>query len=345
VGAFINAVIFMKVEEKKISSLFRISSVLSFIVFGANDLFNVLGFTSGYMLLSFGALFGIFFLATSVNQDIEKTYSERDDLVANLQLKVNEQTSHLSEALMQVKKSQADLIQSARLASLGTLSAGIAHEINNAINFVNGAVIPLERKVTKHIPAEDKVIVDKLFEAIKQGTNLTVEIVRSLRNFTGLNQAKVKDVQIQGVVESIVTILKSKLKAIKVTLNIEAGLTMNCYQVGLNQIFMNIFSNAIDVLPAEGGEIAVSAVTQGDFVQIKISDNGSGMPPEVKDRIFDPFFTTKEVGKGTGLGLHIVLKEVEKHNGTISVSSEKGRGTEFCITLPRVLAISQGEAA
>ena len=318
------------------NSILGIISITSFVAAGCNDLLHILGVIDTNMLMPVGSVFGVFFLAASVNQDIEKTYLERDDLVSNLQTKVEEQTRHLSSALDQVKKSQAELVQSARLASLGTLSAGIAHEINNAINFVNGAVIPLERKVMKSIPEGDRVITEKLFAAIKEGTHLTVEIVRSLRNFTGLNQAKVKDVNLKETLVSVLTILKSKMSHIEIRAEISDSLVLNCYQVGLNQIFMNLISNAIDVMPASGGKITVVAIEAlPNNVEIRISDNGHGMSNSVKERIFDPFYTTKEVGKGTGLGLHIVQKEVERHAGTITVESEVNVGTTFVITLPK----------
>ncbi len=316
-------------------NILGIISLASFVIAGSNDLFHILGLIDTFMFTPLGAVVAVFFLAASVNQEIEKTYQERDDLVANLQSKVTEQTRHLSEALDQVKKSQIDLVQSARLASLGTLSAGIAHEINNSINFVNGAVVPLERKVMKNIPEADRIIVEKLFAAIKEGTHLTVEIVRSLRNFTGLNQAKVKDVNIFDTVNSVLTILKSKVSHIKVSVDISPDLFVTCYQVGLNQIFMNLITNALDVLPATDGEIKISAqLKDKDILELRISDNGSGMSEDIKNRIFDPFFTTKEVGKGTGLGLHIVQKEVERHSGQISVESVLNKGTIFIIQIP-----------
>lgn len=320
------------------NSILGIISLISFAAAAGNDLFHILGIIDTNMYMPLGSVFGVFFLAASVNQDIEKTYHERDDLVVNLQYKVEEQTRHLSDALDQVQKSQAELVQSARLASLGTLSAGIAHEINNAINYVNGAVIPLERKVMKSIPESDRLITEKLFAAIKEGTHLTVDIVRSLRNFTGLNQAKVKDVLLKETIDSVLTILKSKLSHIEMNVQVEKNLTLNCYQVGLNQIFMNLISNAIDVLPSSGGKINIAAKsTSDDRVEIIVSDNGNGMSDAVKARIFDPFFTTKEVGKGTGLGLHIVQKEIERHAGQIQVKSEINKGTTFTIQLPKSL--------
>ncbi len=324
-----------------------IISLTSFVTAGCNDLLHVLGVIDSYMLMPVGSVFGVFFLAAAVNQDIEKTYVQRDDLVDNLKQKVEEQTKHLSEALDQVKKTQVDLVQSARLASLGTLSAGIAHEINNAINYVNGAVIPLERRVMKFIPESEKQLTEKLFAAIKEGTHLTVEIVRSLRNFTGLNQSKVKDVNLKETVASVLTILKSKINHVKVELIIEDNLILTCYQVGMNQIFMNLISNALDVMPEIGGKITIEATNiPNDKIEIRVSDNGCGMSPDVQNRIFDAFYTTKAVGKGTGLGLHIVHKEVERHLGSIKVESELNKGTTFVICVPKNLDMKViGEAA
>jgi signal transduction histidine kinase len=318
--------------------LLGIFSSTLFVIAGINDLLHITGLIDSFMVMPLGSVGGVFFLAAAVNQNIERTYAERNDLVSNLQVKVEEQTKHLTLALEQVKKSQADLVQSARLASLGTLSAGIAHEINNSINFVSGAVVPLERRVLKHIPDDEKAVVSKLFDSIKQGTNLTVDIVRSLRNFTGLNQAKVKDVYLKSMVESVLTILKSKIGQINVIVSVPDDLSLTCYQVGLNQVLMNLVSNAIDAVPPENGSIYISAELAGENVVLKIADNGHGMSDETKSRMFDAFYTTKGVGKGSGLGLHIVFKEIEKHGGTITVNSALGKGTEFSIFVPRFLS-------
>lgn len=326
--------------------MLEIFSLSSFVLAACNDVFHILGIIETNMFMPVGSLFGLFFLAVAVNQDIEKTYTERDDLVTNLQSKVVEQTKNLSFALEQVKKSQAELVQSARLASLGTLSAGIAHEINNSINYVNGAVVPLERRVLKFIPDSERQIVEKLFSAIKEGTNLTVGIVRSLRNFTGMNQAPVKEVSLIETVTSVLTILKSKTNNVNLKIEVSDSLVMTCHQVGLNQIFMNLISNAVDVLPSQDGILSISArEVEDDSIEIKVSDNGHGMSPETIARIFDPFFTTKEVGKGSGLGLHIVQKEVERHHGQISVNSKLSEGTTFIITIPKNIESTIDKAA
>lgn len=314
------------------------TSTMVFVLTAGNDGLHAFGIVDTYMVLPFGVVAGVFLLALSANQQIEKTYNERDELLASLENKVAEKTKDLSTALDELKRSQADLVQSAKLASLGTLSAGVAHEINNSINFVNGAIIPLEKKVMLLVPDNEKPSLTKLFSAIRHGTDMTVQIVRSLRSFTGLNQASFRDVSILEVVDSVLTILKSKLHDTQVTKEIEDNLSLTASQVGLSQILMNLISNAIDVLPKNEGKITVKAFRDKENLCLEISDNGSGMTPEIRDRIFDPFFTTKDVGRGTGLGLFIVKKEVDRHQGKIAVLSELNRGTTFRIILPTTVA-------
>lgn len=322
----------------------KLVSISLFTIFGVNDIFHVMGVIDGYVLLSIGIVFGVLGLSVAVNQEIENTYSERDSLLKNLENKVEEKTEDLQRTLESLKGAQAELVQSAKLACLGTLSAGIAHEINNSINYVSGAVIPLERRVMASASDSDKVIFTKLFSAIKEGTSLTVEIVRSLRTFTGLNQAALKEMPLQDVFSSVLTILKSKLSGIKVESEVEENLIFYGNIVGLNQMLMNLLTNAIDAMPAANAVLKLSARSEENQVIIEVTDNDSGMPAEIQKKIFDPFYTTKEVGKGTGLGLHIVQKEVERHEGSISVSSIVGQGTTFVIKLPRRIATSE-EAA
>lgn len=312
-----------------------IISISIFVLAGMNDLLHITGLINSYMIMPLGSVFGVFFLGATVNQNIESTYVERDALLVSLENKVIEKTKHLEEALVSLKSTQAELVQSAKLASLGTVSAGIAHEINNSINYINGAILPLEKKVYALIPeTADRKMIDKLFAAIKEGTNLTVEIVRSLRNFTGLNQAEFKEVRIGESVQSIQTILKSKLRHIDFKFEFSDDCTTHGNLVALNQVFMNLITNSLDALDKKEKFIHIKGVRIADEIQISIKDNGKGIRSEILDRIFDPFFTTKDVGKGTGLGLHIVSKEIERHGGKIKVTSELNVGTEFLIILP-----------
>ncbi len=323
----------------KQDSVFKGVGILFFLIFGCNDILNVFAIISTYMLLPFGLVGAIFGLSLAVNREIENTYIERDSLLKNLDNKVKEKTAELQEALVSLKSTQSELVHSAKLASLGTLSAGIAHEINNSINYVNGALIPLERRIHAMIPPSERGLIDKLLNSIKEGTNLTIEIVKSLRTFTGLNQADFKKFQIKEAIDSVLTILKSKLRDVKLTVEIEPNLALSGNLVGINQVFMNLITNALDVLPEQNGEIKIGAISENSFIKLWVEDNGCGIPQEAVERIFDPFFTTKEVGKGTGLGLHIVQKEIEKHQGKISVNSQLNKGTKFEILIPMDIKI------
>lgn len=319
-----------------------IFSISIFVLAGMNDLLHITGLIHSYMIMPLGSVAGVFFLAAAVNQNIESTYNERDGLLINLENKVVEKTKHLEETLSSLKSTQAELVQSAKLASLGTVSAGIAHEINNSINYISGAIIPLEKKVYALIPqTADRRMIEKLFAAMKEGTSLTVDIIKSLRTFTGLNQAEFKEVVVKDSVNSIQTILKSKLRGIDFKCEISADCVTHGNLVGLNQVFMNLITNSLDALDKSEKQIYINGYKDNNDIYISIRDNGMGMDPEIVSRIFDPFFTTKEVGKGTGLGLHIVSKEIEKHNGNIKVTSTKNIGTEFLITLPALIDANQ----
>ncbi len=151
---------------------------------------------------------------------------------------------------------------------------------------------------------------------------------------SGLNQAKLKDVNLLEVVKSVTTILRPKLKeSYQVITDVPENLTLYCDVVGINQVLMNLITNSIDAMP-NGGSISIRAVTQDDKTILAVTDSGSGIPEHIKTRIFDPFFTTKEVGSGTGLGLYIINKELERHKGKITVISEVGKGTTFELIFP-----------
>ncbi len=293
-----------------------------------------------YSLFPFGISIGLIAFGIILNNKIERTYEERDYLRANLEKEVARKTAEL-------RATQAELVQSAKLASLGTLSAGIAHEINNSINFVNGAIQPLEKLIAKLEPVSqrDHEVGKKLLGAIKDGVGITVEIVKSLRQFTGLNQAKLKDVRIYEVARSVSTILHAKLKdSYRVELDIPENLTLYGDVVGINQILMNLMTNAMDAMP-KGGVIRISARETADQIVIEVRDTGSGIPKEIVDKIFDPFFTTKEVGKGTGLGLYIVNKEMERYKGKVIVNSIPAHGTSFELCFPKTLKSELAAAA
>jgi signal transduction histidine kinase len=273
--------------------------------------------------------------------------------------------------LRDLHETQMQLVQREKLSSLGQLVAGVAHEINNPINFIYGNLAHvndytqdlltiLERYQTlvpeppadlqKEIEAIDldflKTDIIKVLESMGSGTNRVREIVLSLRNFARLDEADFKVVNVHEGLDSTLTILQSRLKAQPdrpaLALQKDYGPVpeVECLPGQLNQVFMNILSNAIDALRENPGTASpcITIRTQAiapDWIAIHIADNGVGIAEDIQTKLFDPFFTTKEVGKGTGLGLSISQNIVtEKHGGRLRCHSRPGAGTEFVIELP-----------
>jgi signal transduction histidine kinase len=250
------------------------------------------------------------------------------------------------------------------MASLGQLTAGIAHEINNPINFVTANIQPLKDDlgdILKIIQCYEKVVREKglendfqevekykndaqieftlkevndLLRGIEDGAMRTSEIVKGLRNFSRLDQNVYKKANLNENLDSTLTLLHSSYKnRIEIIREFEEIDEVECFPGKINQVFMNILSNAIQAISGEG-TITIRTKQEGDLVKISIRDSGAGMSEEVRKKIFDPFFTTKDVGKGTGLGLSISFGIIQKHHGEIDVFSAPGKGTEFVIKLP-----------
>lgn len=285
----------------------------------------------------------------------------------------------LEDTLQKLQRTQTQLIQSEKMSSLGQLVAGVAHEINNPVSFIYGNIDPAREYIsellglldlyqseypqpTQAIASEiedmdlEFMIEDlpKLLESMKVGAERIGEIVLSLRNFSRMDEAQIKDVDIHDGIDSTLRLLQNRLKAqpehpeIIVVKEYGKLPLVECYAGQLNQVFMNLLSNAIDALEERdrrrtSAEINAhpSTITIGSYVinsnriAIFIADNGPGIPEVVRDRIFDPFFTTKPVGKGTGLGLAISYQVVvEKHLGSLRCNSIPGKGTEFLVEIP-----------
>lgn len=270
----------------------------------------------------------------------------------------------LNETMDTLKEAQTQLVQSEKMASLGQLTAGVAHEINNPINFVSANIKPLKEDMAdlmgyinfyrntikeknledafggkEKMPDEQEINlvlqeVEDLLKGIEEGAVRTAEIVKGLRNFSRLDQHAVKKASINEGLESTLTLLHSTYKdRIEIIKNLGNIPEVVCFPGQINQVFMNLLSNAIQAIPGNG-QIFVTTAEAGDKVRISIKDTGGGIPENIRSKIFDPFFTTKDVGKGTGLGLSISYGIIQKHNGTIAVESEPGKGSEFIITLP-----------
>jgi len=315
------------------------------------------------------------FAEKELKQIIDKQLETNEQLMkTETQLRVvleKEQESKevLSQTINALQDTQGQLVHSEKMASLGQLTAGIAHEINNPINFIYNGIeslrnsmadvdVLLEKydEIEGHIEAgklqelrdlKDELEYDLLREDlrdmlvdIKEGAVRTIEIVKGLRVFSRLDEEDQKAADINECLDATITLLNNKLKN-KVTLtktyedNLEDIL---CYPGQLNQVFMNMINNSIQAFREDhpDPQIEVGTATINGEVVIKIKDNGTGMNEETRNRIFEPFYTTKPVGVGTGLGMSISFGIVEKHGGRIELDTEYGVGTEFRIVLPKI---------
>lgn len=295
-----------------------------------------------------------------------------------LEAKVTERThelkasnEELNKTLKDLKEAEMQLVESEKMASLGQLTAGIAHEINNPINFVTSNVKPLKRDVEmvismlnqiEEISLSDtssadkkqqidelkqeydydylKTEIDYLINGINEGSSRTAEIVKGLRIFSRLDEDDLKRANINEGLDSTLVIVNNQLdNRIDIVKQYDELPLVECYPGKLNQVFLNMVSNALHAIKSrykeeKGGVLTISTSANATHILISIRDNGIGMDETTKKKLFEPFFTTKDVGEGTGLGLSIAYNTIVKHNGTITVNSEIGVGTEFIIEIP-----------
>jgi PAS domain S-box-containing protein len=271
-------------------------------------------------------------------------------------------------AHQELKRAQSQLVQSEKLAALGQLVAGVAHEINNPLSFVSNNVAVLQRDVralrellTLHGEAVSLLEeqrpelagrirelgervdlpytlenLDGLMVRSRDGLKRIQQIVKDLRDFARLDESDLHEVDLNAGIESTINIIQGSAKKQQVTLHLDLQPLppVACYPAKVNQVILNLVANAIDACPP-GATVTVSTRPEGDGVEIAVADTGSGIDPAIAERIFDPFFTTKPQGKGTGLGLSISYGIVQGHGGTIDFTSTPGQGTRFRVWLPR----------
>ncbi len=288
-----------------------------------------------------------------------------------LEHRVEERTRELSDALKHLKESETQLIQSEKMSSLGQMVAGVAHEINTPLAYVKNSLgqvsdqLPaignaldhcekllefLEagndpeglsrefQQTAEHLGVlKQQHVIKELSELVKDGlfgTGQVAEIVGNLKNFSRLDRSKVAHSNLNDSLNSTLLLAKHMLKSVTVNKNFGDIPDITCAPSQINQVFLNLVTNAVQAMPGERGMLTLTSRRDGDGVAVEVEDNGAGIPPDVLSRIFDPFFTTKEIGKGTGLGLSISYKIVQQHGGKISVESKPGSGTKFTVWLP-----------
>ncbi|MEL6471080.1 MAG: response regulator [Cyanobacteria bacterium J06623_4] len=303
---------------------------------------------------------------------ISKPFQEAELLArVSTHLKLRSLNKDLEDTLTELKTTQAQLIQSEKISSLQQMVAGVAHEINNPINFIIGNISPLkdhfedlqelltlyqeeypypqpsiqskQEDIELNFLMEDT---EKILSSMKVGGERIQQIVLSLRNFSRLDEASCKTVDIHSGIESTLLLLQHRLTAsdtqpqISVKRDYSDLPTITCYAGQLNQVFLNIINNAIDAIRESPDsqttpEIRIcTRVLDNGLIHISIANTGIPIPQENQNRIFDPFFTTKPVGRGKGLGLFVSYSIIQEHGGSITASSQPGQATSFEITLP-----------
>jgi signal transduction histidine kinase/ligand-binding sensor domain-containing protein len=258
--------------------------------------------------------------------------------VAEATEEIEKKNTSLQKTINELEQTQLQLVQSEKMAALGIMTAGVAHEINNPVNFIHAGaelIKSLTVEEEDRIVVEDKTMYKELMGSIEVGVDRILTIIRSLNAFSR-SQAKMDDqVNLHKVLEDCLTILRYEYKnriEVKRTYDREKELMVEGNESKLYQVFTNLLANAIQAIEGKG-ELRINTRKYRDNVHVTITDTGNGIPEEHLNKIFDPFFTTKDPGKGTGLGLSIVFNIIEEHKGEIQYQSEVGQGTSVKVKL------------
>ena len=305
-----------------------------------------------------------------VEDALRNREQELKQLNEDLEKIVDERTSETRTAYEELKQAESQLVQSGKLASIGQLAAGVAHEINNPVGFIQSNLVTLREyaedlskliasygSLENHLANGDAAAAESAREELSQlkekmdldyvlgdlgsliaesldGVERVGKIVQNLRDFSQVDKGERELADLNKGLESTLNIVWNELKY-KATVQKNYGdiPKIMCSPMELNQVFMNILVNAAQAIE-DRGTVTISSYCEDDHVCVAISDTGKGMSAEVQERIFEPFYTTKDVGKGTGLGLHVSYNIVKKHDGELLVESQEGVGTTFTIRLP-----------
>jgi hemerythrin-like metal-binding protein len=339
--------------------------------FSAEQAYDRLGKTEdGALAIYSSSLLDLFTLLTErnqrlvvVNEEVRRSQAALAEANLSLEIRVKERTRDLSETLEKLQHTQNRLMQSEKMAAVGQLAAGVAHEINNPVGFVTSnmgslsdyvgqlfALIDQYQAALSSLPTEHRAAMQEaskkidldylrediptLLEESRDGLSRVKSIVMGLRDFSRMDDGKWVPNDLMQILESALQIagneIKHKASVVKELVSLPP---VACIPSQINQVLVNLLVNAAQAVTSPG-TITLRSGVQGESVWLEISDNGCGMPEEVKNRIFEPFYTTKDVGKGTGLGLSISWEIVQRHNGEIEVTSVPGEGTTFRVTLP-----------